>query len=132
MSCLACPVCVFVYVFNCVSIHAFLQCECFHKHRREVKCLFEHMLDSLLRAILSATIPSASGNALGAVQLSLSFHPSFKLSTSLSRSILPSVRQNQTPSILMQITLKAHLFLTPTRGCQGLNLSFSQFFLKCR
>lgn len=63
-----------VFVFDCVFIHAPLQCECFHKQRQGVKCLFEHMLESLLRAVwLSAAIPSASGDTLGAVQLSLSF-----------------------------------------------------------
>lgn len=65
--------CLSVFLFVCfiVFTHASLQCECFHKQWQGVKCLFEHMLESLLRAIrLSAAIPSASVDTLGAVQLS--------------------------------------------------------------
>lgn len=42
--------CLVVRVFACVFRHASLQRECFDKQRRGVKCLFEHMLESLLRA----------------------------------------------------------------------------------
>lgn len=65
--------CLVVRVFACVFRHASLQRECFDKQRRGVKCLFEHMLESLLRAArLSAAIQSASGDTQGAARLTLS------------------------------------------------------------
>lgn len=61
-----------VFIFYCIFILAFFWCVHFHEQRQGGKCLFEHMLESLLRAIqLSAAIPSAPADALGTEQLSV-------------------------------------------------------------